>query len=488
MVTLGVDQRGEPVALGRTQLAEHVLLVGATGSGKTTTQLQLCAGAIRSGYPAVVIDLKGDPFVSDQLRQEADTAGRPFYRWGLDGPTRWNPLRHGDASRLKDKLLAAEEWTEPHYRRAAERYIQLVCRALIATGDQPSLAQVVGLMDPQRLQAFVRDLADPDLADHIGDYVRDLPRDQQSGASGAQSRLALLTESLAGPWLDDTDGDGLDLGEALDEGAVVCFSLPAGDYPSLAALIGGMAIIDLQTVAAERQRDGWDGQAFAAIDEFSALDGTHVLGLLARGRSAGMSVLLATQELADLQASRPEFASQVVANTATKLAHRVDVPDSAEQLAALAGTRRTWEATHQVHEHTRRARADQGTGLGSMRQVDEYVVHPNTIKTLPRGRAVLIAKQPTADVRLVDVVSTPTPTAAVASDHEPDDRGSQIGARDADAVDHHPPTGRNPADMPEPAEATADDESDTTTDDDPESTTDDETARREETVSQEGTP
>lgn len=477
MVTLGVDQGGEPVELGRTQLAEHVLLVGATGSGKTTTQLQLCAGAIRHGHPAVLIDLKGDPAVTDQLQREAHAAGRPFYGWGLDGPTRWSPLRHGDASRLKDKLLAAEEWTEPHYHRAAERYVQLVCRALSASGQPPSLPHVVELMDPRRLQVLTRDLPH-DLAIHLDDYLDGLTRDQQSGISGAQSRLALLTESLAGPWLDDPDGGGLDLADALREQAVVCFSLPAGDYPSLAALIGGMAIIDLQTVAAERQRDGWDGQAFAAIDEFSALDGTHVLGLLARGRSAGMSVLLATQELADLQTSRPEFAGQVLANTATKLAHRVDVPDSAEQLAALAGTQRTWEATHQVHEHTRRARADQGTGLGSMRQVDEYVVHPNTIKTLPRGRAVLIAKQPTADMRLVDVVPTPTltPTTAV----EPGDRGGHIGPSDGEAVDHHPPTGTEPDDTPAPSEGAADDDVDTTTDNG--------TDRCEDTACEEATP
>ena len=37
-----------------------------------------------------------------------------------------------------------------------------------------------------------------------------------------------------------------------------------------------------------------------AIDEFSALGADHVVALLARGRESGMPVLVATQELADL--------------------------------------------------------------------------------------------------------------------------------------------------------------------------------------------
>ncbi len=41
-------------------------------------------------------------------------------------------------------------------------------------------------------------------------------------------------------------------------------------------------------------------QAVVAIDEFSALGSDNVMALLARGRESGVGVLLATQELADL--------------------------------------------------------------------------------------------------------------------------------------------------------------------------------------------
>ena len=49
-----------------------------------------------------------------------------------DGPSHWNPLAYGNATALKDKLIATERFTEPHYQRAAERYVQTALAVLHA--------------------------------------------------------------------------------------------------------------------------------------------------------------------------------------------------------------------------------------------------------------------------------------------------------------------------------------------------------------------
>ena len=84
-----------------------------------------------------------------------------------------------------------------------------------------------------------------------------------------------------------------------------------------------------------------------AIDEFSALHSDNVLALLARGREAGVGVLLATQELADLDRAGRGLRDQILGNTALKIAHRQDVPESAAAVARLAGTVRVWEQSYQ---------------------------------------------------------------------------------------------------------------------------------------------
>ena len=51
---------------------------------------------------------------------------------------RMPPLAHGNATELKDKLMSTERFTEPHYMRAAERYVQTVLQVLgRARPDQP---------------------------------------------------------------------------------------------------------------------------------------------------------------------------------------------------------------------------------------------------------------------------------------------------------------------------------------------------------------
>ncbi|QBI20231.1 DUF853 family protein [Egibacter rhizosphaerae] len=115
-VVLGMDPRGDPVRVTTEQLAAHALLVGASGSGKTTTALHLTGTLVHQQHPVAVIDLKGDPEVAEQLRGEAAHAGVPFAQWTPEGPGVWNPLGRGDATRLKEKLIAGEQFSEPHYR------------------------------------------------------------------------------------------------------------------------------------------------------------------------------------------------------------------------------------------------------------------------------------------------------------------------------------------------------------------------------------
>ena len=158
--------------------------------------------------------------------------------------------------------------------------------------------------------------------------------------------------------------------------------------------------------AGDRIASGATSPVLVAIDEFSALNGEHVLGLLARARSAGVGVVLATQDLADLARVDPHFADQVIGNTATKIIHRQDVPESAERLAMIAGTHKALRTTWRT--------ADAGgvfsmgpaaTGDASNRVAEEFLVHPNTIKQLPPGSAIVIRKDPVFSCVRVRIVA-----------------------------------------------------------------------------------
>jgi conjugal transfer pilus assembly protein TraD len=401
-VRLGVDPSGRPVWVGDRQLAAHALIVGASGAGKSTTLLGILCDQIRRGRPVVVIDMKGSPAFARELAQAAAAAGRQLRVWSPDGPNHWNPLAHGNATALKDKLIATERFTEPHYQRAAERYVQTVLQVLHAAhpGRPAQLDEVVATMEPRRLATMLRDVPRP-LADRVQDYLAGLTHDQVSAVRGLGTRLALLSESSAGRYLvpggGPATGPTIDLQAGLEGGDVVLMSLNSSVYGKLAAQLGALAIQDLVSATGHRLDRSADPagvamQATVGIDEFSALGADNVLALLARGRESGVSVLLATQELADLERAAPGFRDQVLGITAVKLAHRQDVPASALTIAQMAGTERVWEETLQM----RGLLGGPGASRGSRRQVEQFLVHPNEIKTLQTGQLVMLTKTPIA--------------------------------------------------------------------------------------------
>jgi hypothetical protein len=419
-ITLGQNASGQPVRLSDAQLSAHGLIVGASGAGKSTTLLQILSEQIRRGRPVVAIDMKGSPAFARRLAAAAGAAGKPFRVWTPDGGAHWNPLQYGNATELKDKLISSERFSEPHYQRAAERYVQTVLQVLHSSHrDRPAtLQEVVELMDPRRLAAALRHRSGVD-ADRIQDYLASLTPDQLSAVRGLGTRLAIVSESHTGPWLAPGRERTIDLRAALEGHEIVLFSLNASKYGRLSAQLGALAIQDLVAATGERQsqalRDGHSApQAFVAIDEFSALGEDNVLALLARGREAGVSVLLATQELADLDRAGRGFRDQVLGVTAVKLIHRQDVPSSALLGAQMVGTRVVWEPTYQIG---RGPFGSYGTSGGTRRQVERFVIHPNEFMTLRTGQAVQITKVPAAAVAVVNVRpptghSAPTPTTA----------------------------------------------------------------------------
>jgi hypothetical protein len=423
-IVLGTDPAGRQVTLSDAQRAAHALIVGGSGAGKSTTMLAMLAAEIGLGRPVVAIDMKGSPTFAAQLRRAAQANGRELRVWTPDGPSQWNPLAHGNATALKDMLISTERFTEPHYQRAAERYIQTALQVLHAAHpDRPArLAEVVAVMEPRRLAAVLRRVPVP-LADRVQDYLGGLTADQLSAARGLGTRLAVLSESSAGQFLhggDAASGTDVDLRAGLEGGDVILLSLNASVYGQLAAQLGALAIQGL--VSASGYRLAPDGPAVPAqpvpatigIDEFSALGADNVLALVARGRESGARVLLGTQEMADLERAGRGFRDQVLGIVGIKIVHRQDVAGSAEMVAKMAGTHEVWEET----EYIRGMFGGSGANRGTRRRAERFVVHPNEIMTLPVGTAVVLTKLPSADVRRVQVTAprlpSPTVTASAA--------------------------------------------------------------------------
>ena len=367
-------------------------VVGATGSGKSVTLTLHALAASRREMGVVYTDPKGDDFVLEQLRAATHREGRRCLVWSPEGGTIYNPYDRGTNTEIADKLLAAEVFTEPHYQRLAQRYIGHVVQALRLVGEPVSLGTVVEYMHNGRLASLTRKMSRTD-ARPLLSYLETLTPQQERDLAAARDRLAILAESDIGPWLDPTaDAVAIDLRESLERGDVVVFQLEADRRPLAAEMLGAAIIQDLIAVTAERQH-GRHRHGLIVLDEFSALGVPRISALFSRARNAKLTVLLGTQEMSDLKSAGliavrggDGILNQVTGNLDVLIAHRQNMPNSAELIAGIAGTRGAWITTQQTHAPA----AGLLTGMGSRSRGREYVIHPDTIKSLDIGEAAII--------------------------------------------------------------------------------------------------
>jgi hypothetical protein len=376
---LGCDEQRRPVSVrcGGDGDGTHTLVVGSTGSGKTVTQTWIATRAIEHGMGAVVLDPKGDSAMRDALRRAAGSTRR-FIEWTPNGPSIYNPYARGSETQIADKVLAGERFTEPHYLRQAQRYVGHVVRALRHCGIEVSLQSIVDHLNPDELELLARRLPESE-GQRAHAYLDSLSSRQQADLGGVRDRLAILAESDIGPWLDPETqhGEPFDLLEAVRTRTVAYFNLESDSRPLLAQMLAAAIVQDLQAVVAQQQ--GQPVPTLVVIDEFSAVAAEQVVRLFARARSAGISLLLGTQELSDLRIpGRHNLLEQVMGNLSTLIAHRQVVPDSAELIARLAGSRGAWRATQRDDGSSTRTR----TRVGVLEQAE--------VMRLGRGWAAVI--------------------------------------------------------------------------------------------------
>jgi type IV secretory pathway TraG/TraD family ATPase VirD4 len=392
---VGRDEHNElfAIPIGGRAGGAHTLVLGATGSGKTMTQCWIAVRAIERGMAAIVVDPKGDASLRAALRDAAGASRRQFIEWSPAGPSVYNPYARGSDTEIADKALAGERFTEPHYLRQAQRYLGHAVRALRVAGLEVSLSRLVEQLDPEGLERLLRTLPEPH-ARSSQEYLDSLTQRQRTDLAGVRDRIAILAESDLGRWLDPTSASGtaFDLLDAVRARAVVYFSLESDSRPLLTHMLGAAVVQDLQTTVAGLQTQ--PVPTLALIDEFSALSAEQVVRLFGRARSAGVSLVLGTQELADLRLpARERVLEQVMGNLSALIAHRQVLPESCALVASLAGTRGAWRTSRHSDGRTTRTRSAEG------------VLAPERLMRLRPGWAAVTVLTSPGHARIVRVFS-----------------------------------------------------------------------------------
>jgi hypothetical protein len=388
-----VGHRWHPVfTLPASALGRHMVIVGATGSGKTNLMIRLWAGwftATLTSYWAgrglrpllIVLDCKG----GQDARKKAARTRRLLYGAGARRVALWP-----DEARLSLWDLPARDLAVLLYQMidtgagAAAYYADILQAALTlavtAPGGPPaSAAAFLDRLDARWLTTAWGDGQHPAEAARVAAAAKHLP--------DIQLRMATLLDRL-GPALD---GPG-----TLAEADAWYFILEGTSEPSVAEA-QAMALTALAAHAATHPF-GEPRAILLAADDYSAVSGRVPLSnLYERGRSLGIGVQVSAQSWQGL--GRDEDERYRIAATADGGVFVLQTPYP-EPLAQLAGTRRVLETAHKLIGNSW---GDEGT----TREQRAFTADPDLIRRLDTGQACYIHRGAATFVQ----VARPRPSA-----------------------------------------------------------------------------
>ncbi len=390
---IGVNQyTSKPVIFKDEDANLHTLAVGTTGSGKTTALANFVESAIVRKWPLFYVDGKGDYEFAKRIERFAKSQGVPFYLFSMVGDScKYNPISFGGFTSKKDRIIELREWSEDHYRKIAEGYLQTVFYTLEKANVSVNLHTLSKYLETDALLDLARTIKGENLVDRISKLA-----DKRKDIESLIAEIQNIAHSEIGHLFDCTDDNNtLTLSKALKEKSVVYFCLQPLAFPAYASTLGKLVINDLKSLVASQLKQQTKTNMLTIFDEFSVFAGDQVINLINQGRGAGVHAILATQSLSDIEIKGGKaLLGQVLNNCNNYITQRQNNPTDAEILANIMGTKDDFIITSQI--------ANKGsTGAGSVRKTKQFVVHPDKIKCLKQGEAFVTNKQPNRSYKIL---------------------------------------------------------------------------------------
>ncbi|MBP1525171.1 MAG: DUF853 family protein [Spiroplasma ixodetis] len=353
----------DDVALNKEKLNQHTLLIGATGSGKTTTALSIINQLVyKLNQTVIIVDGKGDSDLISKVKVIDSNA----FVWTINGDNQYNPFASKSHIVLADKIMSLFDFTEPHYQAVAHNYLLILLESLVNNKIEITLSNIIKYFAINDLKNLI-DKQNPKY-----DYILGFNSQQ---INGLLSRLSVYNEQL-----NNSVGLKNDLTKISKNNKVILFSLNSLDYPQLASNMGKLLIQDLKEFASIKPRNQ---HINLVLDEFNVFANDSIINLINKTRSFYYQCFLCFQTINDLKTNNKDLTDTIFGNTANIIAHNVKDPNSAEYLAKVFGTIKTMKLTRQL-DFLNRTR-----NMGSVRETEEFVFHPNEFKNLGLGVANL---------------------------------------------------------------------------------------------------
>ncbi|WP_375315661.1 type IV secretion system DNA-binding domain-containing protein [Spiroplasma endosymbiont of Tipula paludosa] len=367
----------------KNNLTQHTLLVGTTGSGKTTTLMFLVKQLTKLfKQTTIIIDGKGDIDLIKQVKQLDHNA----FIWEIGGETEYNPFSNKDNVILADKIMSLFDFTEPFYRDKAQHFLLILLDTMLINNIDITLKNIIEYFNIEKLLKLVG--------------VKSVNYDMLSNNFSEKEISGMLSKlDITNMQLSKALGNRNNLLDLISNHKTILFSINSLMYPKLAGVVGKIIIQDLKELTTLKPVNQ---KINVVLDEFNVFASETIINLINKSRSFNYQCFLSFQVTDDLSTDNKKLLNTIFGNVANIIAHKVSDVESPEYLAKVFGTQETEKLTRQIDFKNNTA------DMGSVRVVDEFIVHPNDLKTLKIGECYFKTTLPDGQLCIKKIQVNPT--------------------------------------------------------------------------------
>ncbi len=395
-IFLGTSAAGEPVYIPLAARRMHAQVVGTTNAGKTESViLPWAIDDIKSGRGFILIDGKSDRGLLDKIYAYAVKYKRSkdFRMLSLVNPelsSNINPLKGGSADEVTERIFAAFNFDDEYYKNLQYEVLKQTLYLFEKAGITPTFNKLIqAITNPVVMQSLQNKTDDKMLSAWVTRFVALSKEDREKRTSGLVNQLGHFTSGETAV-LFNADEPQIDIEHVMREGLIVYFQLPVLKTPTLGKATAKLVLQCIQSSVSSRHLDEDKNVPFFGVylDDFTEYLIPSFVSLLNKSRSANVGVTFAHQAQGDLGALGEDIKNTIQTNSNLKVFMRTNEPETAEYFSRLIGTK---DGIKKTERQKAGLLGDERTGDGSVRDVEEFIYHPNQFKRfLGTGDGVIV--------------------------------------------------------------------------------------------------
>lgn len=394
-ILVGLTKKGQSVFIPLSARKMHAQVVGTTNAGKTESVILPWAIAdIRSGRGLLMIDGKSDRSLLDKLyaycvKYKRTKDFRLLSLVNTASSATFNPLVGGTPEEITERVFSSFNFEDEYYRNQQYEILKHVLILFKANEIEPTFQRLYQVISSPEQILHLAKRAD-EIINNWAIRFTALPKDERerrtSGLATQLGHFATGETSI----LFNNESPLIDVEQAMREDLIVYCQLPAMKVPVLGKATGKMVLQSLQSAISNRHLESDKSFKFFSIylDDFTEYLTPGFVTLLNKSRSANVGVTFAHQAQGDLEALGDDVENSIATNANLKIFMRTNEPATAEYFARMLGTKHGTKLTERQRRGTL---GKEKTGDGSVRDVEEFIHHPNLFKReLGTGDGIMI--------------------------------------------------------------------------------------------------